>query len=109
MRADQNISLFGISGNRFYNSFMINTKSKALRTQKILETYLKEIRVNSGMRQLDAANALGVQQSIVSKYEAGERRLDIIEIRILCKLFGISLVDFIKELEMRLERHDEAD
>lgn len=41
-------------------------------------------------------------QSFVSKYETGERRLDVIEVRTLCNHFGITLPAFIKELEARL-------
>lgn len=82
---------------------MAGGKSKDIRDQKIVEALLKELRVNAGLRQIDVASALGIQQSMVSKYEVGERRLDILEIRALCKLFGMSLEDFISELEKRLE------
>lgn len=82
---------------------MAGGKSKDIKDQKIVEALLKELRVNAGLRQIDVAAALGIQQSMVSKYEVGERRLDILEIRALCKLFGMSLEDFISELEKRLE------
>jgi transcriptional regulator with XRE-family HTH domain len=82
---------------------MAGGKSKDIKDQKIVETLLKELRVNAGLRQIDVAAALGIQQSMISKYEVGERRLDILEIRALCKLFGMSLEDFISELEKRLE------
>lgn len=88
---------------------MTNSNYNDLKNQKIVESLLKEMRINSGLRQADVAIALGVQQSMVSKYEVGERRLDILEIRRLCKLFKISLEDFIKLLEMRLKENDETD
>lgn len=88
---------------------MAGGKSKDMKDQKIVEALLKELRVNAGLRQIDVAAALGIQQSMVSKYEVGERRLDILEIRTLCKLFGLSLEKFIKELEKRLEGNNEAD
>lgn len=88
---------------------MVGGKSRDSKDQRIVEALLKELRINSGMRQVDVAAVLGVQQSIVSKYEVGERRLDILEVRHLCKMFGIPLVDFIKELEIRLEGKNEAD
>jgi len=88
---------------------MTNSSYNDLKNQKIVESLLKEMRINSGLRQADVAIALGVQQSMVSKYEVGERRLDILEIRRLCKLFKISLEDFIKLLEMRLKENDETD
>lgn len=82
---------------------MAGGKSKSMKDQKVVEALLKEIRVNSGLRQIDVAEALGIQQSMVSKYEVGERRLDILEIRNLCILFKIPLEDFVKELDKRLE------
>lgn len=88
---------------------MAGGKSKDMKDQKIVEVLLKELRVNAGLRQIDVAAALGIQQSMVSKYEVGERRLDILEIRTLCKLFGLTLEKFIKELEKRLEGNNEAD
>ncbi|NEK79367.1 MAG: helix-turn-helix transcriptional regulator, partial [Xanthomonas perforans] len=45
------------------------------------------------------ANALGKPQSYVSKYESGERRLDLIELSDLCSVLGISLYDFVSLLE----------
>lgn len=88
---------------------MTNSNYNDLKNQRIVESLLKEMRISSGLRQTDVAIALGVQQSMVSKYEVGERRLDILEIRRLCQLFKISLEDFIKLLEMRLKENDETD
>ena len=88
---------------------MAGGKSKYANDQKIVESLLKELRVNAGLRQIDVASALGIQQSMVSKYEVGERRLDILEIRELCVVFGLNLLSFIELLEKRLEGNNEAD
>lgn len=72
--------------------------------QKTLQELLRELRTKAGLRQIDVAKSLGLPQSMVSKYEVGERRLDILEIRQLCALFGISLIDFVKALENRLAK-----
>lgn len=82
---------------------MTNIKSNNIKEQKLVEALLKELRIKAGLRQIDVACALGIQQSMVSKYEVGERRLDILELRSICKLFGISLNNFTEELEKRLE------
>lgn len=87
----------------------MSTKSKNINDQKIVESLLKELRVNAGLRQSDIASALGIQQSMVSKYEVGERRLDILEVREICALFGLSLSQFIEILEKRLGDDNEAD
>lgn len=73
-----------------------------IQNQKILQTLLREMRNEAGLRQIDIAKAMKFPQSMVSKYESGERKLDIFEIRQLCGLFGISLQDFIKILENKL-------
>ncbi len=52
-----------------------------------------------GYRQKDLADVLNVPQSFVSKYEAGERRLDILELRSICESMGIKLEDFVRKLE----------
>jgi hypothetical protein len=41
-------------------------------------------------------------QSFVSKYETGERRLDVIELREVCQSLGTTLAAFAKKLEARL-------
>jgi len=70
--------------------------------QELLQVLLKELRVNSGLRQVDLADRLGSQQSFVSKYELGERRLDILELRTVCRALGIGMNEFITRLEDRL-------
>jgi len=87
---------------------MTDEKSKDAHNQNILESLLKELRVNAGMRQIDVATKLGIQQSMVSKYEVGERRLDILEVRKLCELFHISLSEFSNLLEERIKQKNET-
>jgi len=63
---------------------------------------LKELRKKSALRQVEMAKQLDVPQSFVSKYESGERNLDILELRQICQVMGISLQDFVKKLEEEL-------
>lgn len=65
-------------------------------------TLLKKFRQDKGIRQIELAQKLGVTQSYVSKYESGYRRLDILELRQVCDAIGISLKEFIQELENSL-------
>lgn len=55
------------------------------------------------MTQQQLAVALGFPQSYVSKYETGERRLDVVEVRAVCVALGLSLHSFVELLERELE------
>jgi len=56
-----------------------------------------------GMTQRDCLEALGRPQSFMSDVERGVRRLDIIQIRDLCRIFGCDLVGLIQEFEDKLK------
>lgn len=67
--------------------------------QKKLLTLLRQIRLDAGLRQVDLAKRLGQPQSFVSKYESGERRLDLLELKRICDAVGISLSKFVRMFE----------
>jgi transcriptional regulator with XRE-family HTH domain len=69
---------------------------------KPLLVLLRQIRLDAKLRQVDLAKRLGQPQSFVSKYESGGRRLDILELRSLCKAAGITLEQFVAKLEQNL-------
>ena len=75
--------------------------------QHTLLGLLKEIRIEAGLRQVDLAEKLHVPQSMISKYEVGERRVDLLELRDICAALGISLIEFVRELEKRLGEGEE--
>lgn len=64
-----------------------------------LRRLLRELRTEGGLTQVELAERLDEPQSFVSKYESGERRLDVLELREVCNALGISLIDFIDRLE----------
>ena len=63
---------------------------------------LREVRGEKGLKQTELARKLGRQQNFVSLYERGVRRLDVLELREVCKALGVSLAAFVKRLERRL-------
>lgn len=67
--------------------------------RKRLRQLLREARIVAGLRQADVAAQLGEPQSYVSKYESGERRLDIVELWAILDALGVSLADFARVLE----------
>ena len=67
---------------------------------------LRNIRQKKGLRQIDMAKQLGVPQSFVSKYESGERGLDILELRRICGIVGVSLTDFVQIWEESVDESE---
>jgi transcriptional regulator with XRE-family HTH domain len=72
-------------------------------SQEKLLALLRRLRVDAGMTQEQLAEKLKRPQSFVSKIEAGERRLDVIELREVCNILGISLPKFVQEFEKALQ------
>jgi transcriptional regulator with XRE-family HTH domain len=68
-----------------------------------LQSLLKQLRLDADVRQEQLAAKLKRPQSFVSKYESGERRLDIIELRDVCAALGVSLEVFVSKLEKMLK------
>ena len=70
---------------------MQHTSSK----QDTLLSLLRDFREEAGLRQIDVAERLGYPQSFVSKYESGERRLDLLELENVCTACNSDLRTFI--------------
>lgn len=64
-----------------------------------LQQILTEIRLTQGLTQTDVAGQLGKPQSFVSKYESGERRLDVIEFLEVCRVLSVKATAILKKLE----------
>ena len=61
-------------------------------------------RPEAGLRQTDLAKKPRVPQSMISKYEVGERRIDLLNLRDICAALGISLSEFVEQLETLLSK-----
>jgi transcriptional regulator with XRE-family HTH domain len=66
-----------------------------------LQTLLRRLRRDAGLSQAELAERLGVHQTIVSKYELGERRLDLVELEQVCAALGIELLEFVRLYQHR--------
>jgi len=64
-----------------------------------LRELLRKLREATGLRQVDLAERLKRPQSFVSKYESGEKTLDFLEVREVCRALDLSLVDFVRQFE----------
>ena len=69
---------------------------------RLLPSILTTLRNDLGLRQVDLAEKLGRPQSFVSKYESGERRLDVLELNEICKALHVSLSEVIIRVEQEL-------
>ncbi|RYH61129.1 MAG: XRE family transcriptional regulator [Alcaligenaceae bacterium] len=66
--------------------------SRGLQTPpyKKLRRLLAEARAKAGLTQLQVATRVKRPQSFVSKYENGERQLDVMEFVAVCKALGVA-------------------
>lgn len=62
-------------------------------------TLLVNARTTARVTQKELAKKLGRPQSYVSKYERGERRLDVVELLDIARALGINPSKFIQQLE----------
>ena len=69
--------------------------------REVLRDLLRQLRKKAGLRQVDLAEKLGKPQSYVSKYESGERTLNILEAKQICETLGMLLSDFAKKIERK--------
>ena len=70
----------------------------------MLKQLLRDVRERARLRQVDLADAIGRPQSFISEYEAGQRRLDLVELREVCVACGTTLRKFTDEYERRLKK-----
>ncbi len=68
---------------------------------KFLRSLLVEAREKASLTQMAVAKALKKPQSFVSKYECGERSLDVLELIQICRVLGISAKSIVAKLEAR--------
>lgn len=75
--------------------------TKSVFTQKyhLFRLLLIETRQSQKLSQAAIAQRLQKPQSFVSKYERGERRLDVVEFLEVAKALGIKPCEFLEKLE----------
>jgi transcriptional regulator with XRE-family HTH domain len=63
---------------------------------------LRESREKKGITQVQLAERLRETQSEISKFERGERRLDLVQLRQWCRATGVKLADFVRSFDEAL-------
>ena len=74
----------------------------------LLVTLLRETRESAGLTQIELALRLNTTQSIVSKIERGERRLDLVELKAWCDAIDVSLAHFAARFEQACDSRDKV-
>jgi transcriptional regulator with XRE-family HTH domain len=73
-------------------------KSRETEDHQRLSELLRRLRRQAGLTQRDLADRLGVRQEWVSRYEVGERRLDVIELARVAHALGTTAIEIIERL-----------
>ena len=71
-----------------------------IRTQRHLKLVeiLVAARRAAGIRQAELARRVSKTQTFVARFEAGQRRIDAIELLALCRIIGIDPIKVIRKL-----------
>lgn len=97
----QNMSILYISQYVHITYWM---KKKVYMAQRDRMTdLLREVRLETGLTQVELAARIEKDQAYVSRYESGQRKLDVLEVREICQAIGINLQEFVRRLEKVLK------
>lgn len=94
---------YGIYGCGFDNGRMPNPIHEP--RYKLFREMLTETRIAKGLLQSDVAEKLGKNQSFVSKYERGERRLDFPEFIQIADVLEIEILEFIRKYKAETQKY----
>lgn len=75
----------------------------------VLVGLLRELRKEVGLTQVEVATRLERPQSFVAKYESGQRRLDLVELRAVAQALDTDLSAVVTEFLSRLGESDPTD
>lgn len=79
-------------------------KSIYTREHAVVLRLLRQARLEANMTQVQLAKKLRLTQSLWSKMERGDCRLDIIQLRTVCEALGLTLSEFVERLERELAK-----
>lgn len=61
---------------------------------------LRRLRSERGLNQEQLAVKLGVRQEWVSRYEVGERRLDVVELADIASALGVTIAQILQDADI---------
>jgi transcriptional regulator with XRE-family HTH domain len=77
-------------------------KSIHTKEYQVFLKLLIEERMKAGLTQVQLGERLTFGQPGISKIERAERRVDLVELQMICVELGIKLEDFVAEFKARL-------
>jgi transcriptional regulator with XRE-family HTH domain len=72
------------------------------RNRLALASLLRGLRVAAGLKQAELAALVKMPQSVISKMESGERRVDVLELHLICIATGSTLSEAVARLESEI-------
>jgi transcriptional regulator with XRE-family HTH domain len=77
-------------------------KSIHTREYAVLLRLLRQARESAGLTQVQVARRLKQSQSFITKMERGDRRIDLVQLRTILRVYGSTLPEFVTRLEAEL-------
>jgi ribosome-binding protein aMBF1 (putative translation factor) len=78
-------------------------KSVHTKAQQAFCRVIIDARKKAGLTQTEVADRLGKPQSFIAKIEAGERRVDVIELLAVASVLGVNPETLVSDLRNRLK------
>lgn len=72
-------------------------KSVWSKDRELFRALLKQVRGESGLKQSELADKLGMHQSYVSRIENGERKVDVVELVLILENLEVKPEEFINK------------
>lgn len=94
---DTTISDFGILPSLSVRLAVVEKSIYSAEYQRLCDL-LRQLREEAELTQVEVAERLNEPQSFVSKYESGQRRLDVIELKHVARALGVSLHQVLERL-----------
>jgi transcriptional regulator with XRE-family HTH domain len=63
---------------------------------------LQDARHEAGLTQAEVAKKVGYTRTVISKWECGELRIDLLQLRRYCEAIGLPLLTFVERVEVEL-------
>lgn len=70
----------------------------------VLQRLLRSMREQAQLTQVELASRLNADQSFVSRFERGERRLDLVELTEICASCNVGIESFVRQFTTELKR-----